>query len=137
MKKTITFLMLLLFAVNAFSQTIPNNEFSKEYYLQKSKSQKTTGWVLLSGGAIMTVVGVIGFSDSYDIFDSNSKTDTYGYLMLGGAVSCLGSIPFFIMSGNNARKAATISLINQPVFSPIQGSLVQNSQPALSVKITF
>lgn len=136
MKKTITFLMLLLFAVNAFSQTIPNNEFSKEYYLKKSKNQKTTGWILLSGGTIMTVVGVIGFSDSL-YSNSNSTTDAYGFIMLGGVVSGLGSIPFFIMSGNNARKAATISLINQPVFSPIQGSLVLNSQPALSVKITF
>jgi uncharacterized membrane protein len=136
MKKTITFLMLLLFTVNAFSQTIPNNEFSKEYYLKKSKNQKTTGWILLSGGTLMTVVGVIGFSDSW-YSSSNSTTDAYGFIMLGGVVSGLGSIPFFIMSGNNARKAATISLINQPVFSPMQGSLVLNSQPALSVKITF
>ncbi|MDI1306735.1 MAG: hypothetical protein PSX42_18060 [bacterium] len=136
MKKTITFLMLLLFTVNAFSQTIPNNEFSKEYYLKKSKNQKTTGWILLSGGTLMTVVGVIGFSDSW-YSSSNSTTDTYGFIMLGGVVSGLGSIPFFIMSGNNARKAATISLSNQPVFSPMQGSLVLNSQPGLSVKITF
>ncbi|MFM2369183.1 MAG: hypothetical protein RL619_1483 [Bacteroidota bacterium] len=136
MKKTITFLMLLLFTVNAFSQTIPNNEFSKEYYLKKSKNQKTTGWILLSGGTLMTVVGVIGFSDSW-YSSSNSTTDAYGFIMLGGVVSGLGSIPFFIMSGNNARKAATISLINQPVFSPMQGSLALNSQPALSVKITF
>lgn len=136
MKKTITFLMLLLFSVNAFSQTIPNNEFSKEYYLQKSKSQKTTGWILLTGGTIMTVVGAFSFNNSWD--DSpNSGTDAYGFIALGGVVSALGSIPFFIMSGNNARKAATISLINQPVFSPMQGSLVQNSQPALSLKITF
>ncbi|MFV5699892.1 hypothetical protein ACM55H_16140 [Flavobacterium sp. ZT3R17] len=136
MKKTITFLMLLLFTVNAFSQTIPSNEFSKEYYLKKSKNQKTTGWILLSGGTIMTVVGVIGFSDSW-YSSSNSTTDAYGFIMLGGVVSGLGSIPFFIMSGNNARKAATISLISQPVFNPMQGSLVLNSQPALSVKITF
>lgn len=136
MKKTITFLMLFLFSVNAFNQTIPNNEFSKEYYLKKSKNQKTTGWILLSGGTLMTVVGVIGFSDSW-YSSSNSTTDAYGIIMLGGVVSGLGSIPFFIMSGNNARKAATISLINQPVFSPMQGSLVLNSQPALSVKITF
>ncbi|MFV5702655.1 hypothetical protein ACM55F_12360 [Flavobacterium sp. XS2P12] len=136
MKKTITFLILLLFTVNAFSQTIPDNEFSKEYYLKKSKNQKTTGWILLSGGTIMTVVGVIGFSDSW-YSSSNATTDAYGFIMLGGVVSGLGSIPFFIMSGNNARKAATISLINQPVFSPMQGSLVLNSQPALSVKITF
>ena len=128
--------MLFLFSVNAFNQTIPNNEFSKEYYLKKSKNQKTTGWILLSGGTLMTVVGVIGFSDSW-YSSSNSTTDAYGIIMLGGVVSGLGSIPFFIMSGNNARKAATISLINQPVFSPMQGSLVLNSQPALSVKITF
>ncbi|TRX00393.1 hypothetical protein [Flavobacterium gawalongense] len=131
MKKTITFLMLLLFTTNAFSQ-----EFSKEYYLQKSKSQKSTGWILFTGGTIMTVVGAFSFNNSWDD-SSNSGTDAYGFVMLGGVASVLGSIPFFIGSGKNARKAATISFINQPILIPKQGSLVQNSQPALSLKITF
>jgi len=136
MKKTFIFLILLLFMAKGFSQTTPSTPFSKEDYLQKSKKQKTAGWIFLAGGTALTVVGVIGFSSTYDDWDDNS-TDAYGYLMLGGPLIALGSIPFFISSGSNARKAATLSLNYQPILVPNQGSLVQNSQPSLSLKINF
>ena len=134
MKKILIFLMLLLFTVRAFGQEIPSTEFSKEYYLEKSKKQKTTGWVMLAGGVVVTIVGVIGFS-STDWDESSS--DAYGFMTVGGPLICLGSIPFFISSGSNAKKAATLSFSNQPILLPQQGSLVQNSQPSLSLKIDF
>jgi hypothetical protein len=136
MKKTIIFLILLLFIVKGFSQTTPSTPFSKEDYLQKSKTQKTTGWVFLSAGIAITAVGVIGFNNTYDDWNDNS-TDTYGALVLTGPLIALGSIPFFISSGSSARKAATLSLNYQPILIPNQGSLAQSSQPALSVTITF
>jgi O-antigen/teichoic acid export membrane protein len=136
MKKIFSFLMLLLFTVSTFGQQIPNAEFSKEYYLEKSKKQKTTGWVMLASGAVVTIVGVIGFSSSYDDA-SYSTTDAYGIMTVAGPLICLGSIPFFVSSGNNAKKAATLSFKNQPILMPQQGSLVQNSQPSLSLKIDF
>jgi hypothetical protein len=136
MKKTLIFLILLLFMTKGFSQTTPNTPFTKEDYLQKSKNQKTTGWVFLSAGIAITAVGVIGFNNTYDDWSDNS-TDTYGALILSGPLIALGSIPFFISSGSNARKAATLSLNYQPILIPNQGSLAQSSQPALSVTITF
>lgn len=136
MKKIPIFLMLLLFTVKVFGQEIPSTEFSKEYYLEKSKKQKTTGWVMLAGGAVVTIVGLIGFSSTYDD-TSYSTTDAYGFMTVGGPLICLGSIPFFISSGSNAKKAATLSFSNQPILLPQQGSLVQNSQPSLSLKIDF
>lgn len=136
MKKILIFLMLLLFTVRVFGQETPSTEFSKEYYLEKSKKQKTTGWVMLAGGAVITIVGLIGFSSTYDD-TSYSTTDAYGFMTVGGPLICLGSIPFFISSGSNAKKAATLSFSNQPILMPQQGSLVQNSQPSLSLKIDF
>jgi Na+-transporting methylmalonyl-CoA/oxaloacetate decarboxylase gamma subunit len=134
MKKIFIFLMLLLFTIRAFGQEIPSTEFSKEYYLEKSKKQKTTGWVMLAGGAVVTVVGIIGFS-STDWDESSS--DAYAFMTVGGPLICLGSIPFFISSGSNAKKAATLSFSNQPNLMPQQGLLVQNLQPSLSLKIDF
>lgn len=136
MKKNIFLVLLLLFTLKTLSQTVQNAEFTKEYYLQKSKSQKTGAWVLLSAGAAITVVGVVGFSSTFDDWSDNS-TDTYGYLMIAGPLIGLGSIPLFISSGNNARKAATLSLNYQSILVPYQGSLVQNAQPTLSIKINF
>lgn len=137
MKKILIFLMLLLFTVRVFGQEIPSTEFSKDYYLEKSKKQKTTGWVMLASGAVLTIVGVIGFSDTFMEEDSYTTTDIYGVMAVGGPLICLGSIPFFVSSGNNAKKAATLSFKNQPILMPQQGSLVQNSQPSLSLKIDF
>lgn len=136
MKKIFIFLMLLLFTIRAFGQEIPSTEFSKEYYLEKSKKQKTTGWVMLGSGAVLTIVGIIGFSSTWDD-SSYSSTDAYGIMAVGGPLICLGSIPFFISSGNNAKKAATLSFNNQPILMPQQGLLVQNSHPSLALKIDF
>jgi hypothetical protein len=138
MKKNLIFLILLLFMANGFSQTVPITEFSKEDYLQKSKRQKTTGWIFLSVGVVISTVGIIGFDNTYDdSWYGSSSSDTYGYLVLAGPLISLGSIPFFISSGSSARKAATLSISNQPILIPNQGSLVQSSQPSLSITITF
>jgi hypothetical protein len=136
MKKTLIFLILLLFIVEGFSQTTPNTPFSKEDYLQKSKKQKTTGWVFLSAGIVITAIGVIGFNNTYDDWNDTS-TDTYGALVLTGPLIALGSIPFFISSGSSARKAATLSISNQPILFPRQDSYVINSHPSLSLKVNF
>lgn len=136
MKKTFIFLILLFFIIKGFSQTTPSTPFSKEDYLEKSKTQKTTGWIFLSAGIAMTAVGVIGFNNTYDDWNDNS-TDAYGALILTGPLVALGSIPFFITSGSNARKAATLSLNYQPILILNQGALTQSSQPSLSVTISF
>ncbi len=56
MKKIIISLTLLLFIVNLFGQT---PALSKDYYLKKSKNQKTVGWVMLGGGVAMTTIGIV------------------------------------------------------------------------------
>lgn len=137
MKKTFIILILFFFILKASGQGVSNANNTKYFYLQKSKNQKTTGWILLSGGAAITIIGVIGFSSSFDIWDDSSGTDIYGYMFVGGPIVCLSSIPLFISSASNARKAATISIGNQPILLPKQNTINQNSQIALTLKITF
>ena len=115
MKTISIFLVILFVAMQSFGQ---NQSLLKEDYLQKSKSQKTTGWVLLAGGTTLAVVGAIIFSDSDDWWSSD--LDTGGFLMLGGVAVDLASIPFFISSAKNARKAATISFNYQKMYFPQQ-----------------
>jgi hypothetical protein len=138
MKKTFIFLILLLFTIKLLSQNIPNSEYSKNYYLQKSKNQKTAGWILLSAGVVITTVGIIGFDNTYnDNWHGNSSSDTYGFLVLAGPLISLGSIPLFISSGSNAQKVATLSISNQPILFPRQDSCVLNLHPSLSLKVNF
>ena len=125
----------MLLSTHLWSQNTTVVKNSKEYYLQKSRNQKKAGWILLSGGAVLATVGGIGFSENFGIFTNNATGDGYGFMFLTGVISGLSSIPFFISSGNNARRAATLTF-NADLF-PKQNALVQNYQPVIGIKIEF
>ena len=136
MKKIIICLVLLLFGFQSFSQAPPGSTGSKEYYLQKSKNQKKTGWILLAAGTVVAVGGGIGFGNNFDLFQSNTKADIYGSIMAGGIVADLVRIPFFISSGRNSRRGARISMSSQLIDFP-RGNSNYVKHPAISVKIPF
>ncbi|REE83452.1 hypothetical protein BX611_0743 [Lutibacter oceani] len=75
------------------------------YTIQKNNKQKT-GWILLgSGAALMTAAIVWGSSDDKDSFGFSDNFDTQAILFLTGGVTSIASIPFFVSSGTNKRKA--------------------------------
>jgi len=135
MKKMTLCLILLTFGFQSFSQAPPG---SAEYYRQKSKSQRTTGWVLLGVGTAMAVGGGIGFSKHWDLFQSNTtKADVYGAIMAAGIVADLVSIPVFISAGRNARRAARVSVSSQLLDFPQGNNSYVKPHPTISVKIPF
>jgi hypothetical protein len=134
MKKIALTMALICFALSLFSQATSDTTFSKDYYLQKSKNQKTTGWVLLAGGTTMAIVGTLIFSKS-DFLSGDPDADIGGVLFVGGLVADLVSIPFFISSSKNARKAATITINNQKILSPQQNAFTFKPQPTITLKI--
>ena len=136
MKKIFFCLTLLLLTVKSFSQT---PALSKEDYLKKSKTQKTVGWVMLGGGVAMTTIGYVIINQQVNDDPLNAITTGQGYvvLMIAGAASALGSIPFFISSAKNARRAAAISFNNQKILFPQQNTFVLKTQPTVTLKIMF
>ena len=72
-------------------------------YMQRHKTFNTVGWVLLAPGAGMVVGGLIGVSNTDFFSDANSTSFAISSV---GVLMMLGSIPCFILSGSNARKAA-------------------------------
>jgi hypothetical protein len=137
MKKMTISLILLLFGFQSFSQAPPGSAGSKDYYLQKSKNQKKTGWILLAAGTVMAVGGGIGFGNNWDLFQNNTKADIYGSIMVGGIVADLVSIPIFISSGRNARRGARISVSSQLIDIPRGNNSYVKQHPTISVKIPF
>ena len=132
MKRLIFCWVILSLMTDLFGQT-PTHDQS--YYLTKSKNQQKTGWILLAGGTAMVAIGVITGnaqtgSDDYSIPDSS------GFLIVGGILVDLISIPLFVSSAKNARTAATLSFGNQPFPNQHLGSGVQ-FQPSLKVTLTF
>lgn len=136
MKKLVIILLTLFFMIETFAQAPAP---SKEYYLQKSESQKTTGWILLGGGTAMAVVGIIIAANDnpgpYDIYGSNFETGSF--LMGAGFIADLVSIPFFISSGKNARRAANISLHRQKIAVPGQNGFSIRMQPGVTLTMGF
>ena len=121
----------------AFSQRNSDSALSKSYLLQKSRNQNTAGWVLLAGGTSLAVVGGIIFGNSNFLSGNDNSTDAGGYLMIGGIVADLVSIPFFISSSKNARRAAALSFYYRTIqpnqFIAKRGTM----QPTVSLKFHF
>ena len=100
MKNIVVCSLLIFYSVTLCGQeTTANKSPSKQNYLQKSKRQRTTAWILLSTGITMIAVAAPG-DVSFDILP---------VLVIGGGASVLGSIPIFIAAGRNKRKAMNIS----------------------------
>ena len=122
MKKILVALTLSFLSLVAFGQ-----QHDKDYYLAKSKRQKTTGRILLIGGGTL-------FAAS---FLSLVKYESVYVTYLGGIGIAIAGVPFMNASVRNKRMAAAISayfeLNNAPSF--YLRSINSICYPSLVVKI--
>ena len=111
MKTLFVFLSMLQLSVLTMAQQPQlKTQSIREDLIQKSKSQKTTGFLMLGIGAAATIGGAVLFSDNFTIFGNgdDNAANGGGFLFIAGGLSMLGSIPFFISSSNNKQKAMVI-----------------------------
>ena len=127
----------LIFIVTCYGQ-VPNS--SKDYFLEKGKNQKTAAWIMLTGGTAVAITGFVLANkqiDNDDPLNLDNLETGGGFAILGivGIGSALASIPFFISSAKNKRRAAAISFKNQRMLLPMQSAFVLKTQPAFTLKI--
>ena len=138
MKKIIFSLTLLLFVVTSFEQTNPSPKFSKTFYLQKNKTQKTIGWVLLGGGTAMVVGGAISYPKNGYVptsFSSEPPLLANDIIILIGTASDIISIPFFISAHKNKKRAASVAIANQKILWSQKNNIGFVTQPSFTIKI--
>ena len=125
----IYFLMLALPVISFCQKTNDSVPVVKTDYLAKSKSQKTAAFIFLGIGVTTLSIAALG----------DVNFDALGVLVVVGGVSTIASIPLFIASGKNKRKAMKASAFIKMETVPLlqKQSYVQNSYPALSVNIIF
>ena len=121
--------MLVFVSIHSLSQQTPPPTITKEDYLKKSKNQKTAAFILLGAGATMIAIAAPG----------NVSFDILPVLAIGGAGGILGSIPLFIASGKNKKRA-----MNASAFFDVEktemlshGKIHFCKTPAISLKINF
>jgi hypothetical protein len=139
-------LLVCLICQNISAQTTTRPPLTKADYLQKSKSHKITGFVLLGTGFLSSGVGlIVGIASSGSEFvealggpESNGM-EIGGTLFYAGLAAMAGSIPFFISSSKNKKKASSLSgflkMENRPLL--YQNNLSKLSYPAIGLKITL
>ena len=130
MKKIILFSLLLLLSEATFSQqTTTAVPMTKADYLKKSKTQKVQAFVFLGAGA--TTLAIIS--------KGNTSLNSVGALLVVGSVLTLGSIPLFIASAKNKRKAMNASAyFKMEEAQQLQGSsFTTKPVPSLTLKISL
>ncbi len=129
MKKITACLILLIFSTTSFCQTEPSKPLTREEYLKKSKTQKIVGFVFLGAGAI-TLISVSG---------GNTDFNTLGTLVVLGGLLTVASIPLFIASGRNKRKAqhAAVSFNFEKTQYIQRSQLNFHAIPAISIKLNL
>ena len=154
MKKVILILVLLISIhmgtkaqqVNQFTASVEQNTFSKkmylqvnnvpdkdaDFYFQRSKKQRTVGWVTLGAGIVLSGVGLLIASNStgstvdmYGNYREDNNTTVGAVITIAGAVSGIVSIPFMIMASGNKHKAR-LMLKNQPTGFGLPPNVNQN-----------
>ena len=130
MKQAIIFILFIIVASNSFGQDSAGVSSASIDYVQKSKHQKTAAWIMLGGGLALAVTGVA-------VSASNWESSAGDVLLVIGGASMIGSIPFFIASGKNKKKARSMSagLKMETAPSIQRASVINRSYPAVAVNL--
>lgn len=112
--------IMVEFVPDSFSPQIitnPGNSNSfvhdPAYYLQKSKVQKRNGLLLVTGGSVLSLLGIKNRLDntgSFSLKNSSFYTNENAYtafsrIAITGVIMMAGSIPYFISALKNKYKA--------------------------------
>ena len=84
--------------------TDQSNQEMYDFHYEKHKKQKKTGFILLGSGVAASLAGVLIGSNSDSLYDE-ANLGTGAILVTAGALTTISSIPVFIVSGSNKRKA--------------------------------
>ncbi|NHE57087.1 hypothetical protein [Cyclobacterium plantarum] len=136
--REITVVLILTFLmgsqINAGAQ-----EMSKKDYLEKSRRQKTTGYIMAGGGLAMVAAGSTLFSENFILFgasDAEEQATGIGVAMaVVGGIAAIGSIPVFISAGKNKKRAALMSFKPLPTNTPKYAVGIPSHIPSLALTI--
>ena len=133
MIKAIICPLLLIITTVTFSQQInPSPAFTKQEYQKKAKHQEIVALCLGGAGFVVWAAGVSKYMNQEDNIDGGGEA-----AMVIGGLSCLASIPLFIIASKNRKKARLMTFNNQRVPHLQNNSFVYRAVPSLTLKISL
>lgn len=138
MKQIFILILLTTSLENTFSQQNDSlKSLPKTDYLQKSKHQKTAAWVVLVGGVTLATTGAIIVANEPVLGPSGGNGGEV--LFVAGIAVAAASIPFFIVSAKNRKKARSLSSSFRMETMPAiqRTSVARKSCPAISITVGF
>ncbi len=146
-KLLFSIVFFLVLNSGSFCQQIkPAQKITKEDYLKKSKSQQTAAWIVFGSGFVSASVGIaIGLHKATEalvglLYLQQPKSSNDGeVLFYSGLAAMAGSIPLFIASSKNKKKANAVSAsFKMETRSTVQQSaIVRSSFPSLSLNFSL
>ncbi len=141
MKKSGPVVIFMAIAFSSFSQdTITTAPLTRQDYLQKSKSQKTTANILRYGGAALALTSLFLISDDVGgVLDPTDKDNFSAatVLLCAGAAAAIISIPLRSAARKNEQRAMSLSFKNFQVPQLTNKSIVQKALPSITLKISL
>ncbi len=128
----------LIFTSSLYAPNDTHLMMPMEDYAKKAHTQKVVAWVLAGAGVGLMTTGLIVAGKKKDDLSSVAD-DTVGgaVLITTGAVIGLVSIPFFIMSSKNKKKAGMNGKIMlQPIYASVPGAKAKLS-PGIGINLKF
>ena len=124
--------LLLLIFNSSFSQsTQEKSTASQNDQLKKSKNQKTAAWILVGIGALSTLLGTIQVNPDY------GQNDNSTFFLVGGLVTLGASVPLFIASAKNRKKAMSLTLKNETTQQFLNTRVKNRNIPSLNLKLNL
>lgn len=136
MKNCIVLILLLIISIGSFSQeTIKKSEAYKTELIKRSNHQRTAARILLFGG-VASWIGCFIIVPKIEWGPAGGAAPFY--ILFGiGLVSMPVSIPFFLESSRNKKKALSFSVKNESALFFTRNSLITKSIPSLALKFNF
>mgnify|MGYP005917066535 CR=1 FL=1 len=119
--------------IGANARNIPSYKLTPEW--KKHKKYQAWGWTTFGVGSAMMIVGFMG-----NVIDNwEQPSPRYRFMVLGftGVAVTAASVPLFVFSIKNKKKARSLRLGSGYLPCPLQNGSGIQSRPALSMGIDF
>ena len=144
MRKIIAVFIVVIVTVHCSAQQASPQLSIKDSFIEKSKNQKKVAFIMLGAGAALVGTALIiprGDFEGTEIDGLGGVTEKYSNdgvkaaCGLTGVLSMLGSIPLFLASSRNKKRAMSISFKNEFAPQLYNNNYVYIPVPSVTLKL--